>query len=116
MLTPRLRLSGAVKITPPDEATPPPQSEAKAEPKPADNTDVTKLMNTTLGDVLLAGILKDSESAGRIIAEAITDADAPVAAVNVPEIGAEPNSKIGSLLKVGAKATTPLDLVPKIIK
>ena len=29
-------------------------------------------MNTTLGDVLLAGLVKDPESVGRIVAQAIT--------------------------------------------
>src|ERR1019366_2481772 len=38
--------SPTAKVEPPSETTPAPQSEANAEPKPGDNTDITKLMNT----------------------------------------------------------------------
>ena len=108
--------SPPAKAQPPLEVTPAPQSEAKAEPKPADNTDITKLMNTTLGDVLLAGILKDPDSAGRIIAEAITHAEAPVAPAKAPEVEAGPKSETGADPKVAAKAKTPSDLTSKITK
>ena len=108
--------SPSVKAEPPPEATPPPQPEAKAEPKPGDNTDITKLMNTTLGDVLLAGILKDPDSAGRIIAEAIAHAETPVAAAKAPEAEAGPKSETGADPKVAAKAKTPSDLSSKIAK
>jgi hypothetical protein len=49
-------------------------------------------MNTALGDVLLAGILKDPQSAGRIIAEAITNAEAPTAAAETSDGKAEPKA------------------------
>ena len=99
-----------------DRATPAPQSEAKTEPKPGDNTDITKLMNTTLGNILLAGILKDPESAGRIIADAITYAETPVAPAKPPEADDGPKSQTGADPKAVAKAKTPSDLAPKITK
>jgi H+-transporting ATPase len=70
-----------------------PQPEAKAEPKPDDaepqpetetppgatqpraKSDVTTLLNRSLGDLLIAGLEKDPEDAGRIIAAAITRAE-----------------------------------------
>jgi H+-transporting ATPase len=70
-----------------------PKPEAKAEPKPEANTDVATLMNTTLGDVLLAGLAKDPENVGRIVAAAITQAEASSAATNVPEAHARPDAK-----------------------
>jgi hypothetical protein len=63
--------------------------EAKAEPKPEANTDVATLMNTTLGDVLLAGLAKDPESVGRIVAQAINRAEKPAAAATAPETEAD---------------------------
>lgn len=99
--------SSSAKVEPPPETTPAPQSEADAEPKPADNTDITKLM---------AGILKDPERAGRIIAEAITHAEAPAAPAKAPEVEAGHKSETGADPKVAAKAKTPSDLTSKITK
>ncbi len=70
-----------------------PKPEAKAEPKPEANTDVATLMNTTLGDVLLAGLAKDPESVGRIVAQAINQAETPIAAAKPPEAEPEPEAK-----------------------
>ena len=64
--------------------------DAKAEALPDTRTDIVKLMNTTLGDVLLSGVLKDPASAGRIIADAIAHAEAPVVAASKPQAQAEP--------------------------
>jgi len=75
------------------EAKATPKPEAKAEPKPEANTDVATLMNTTLGDVLLTGLAKDPESVGRIVAAAITQAEASIAATKVPEADAKPDAK-----------------------
>ena len=47
-------------------------------------------MNTTLGDVLLAGLAKDPESVGRIVAQAINQAETPIVAAKVPEAEPEP--------------------------
>lgn len=72
----------------PDDARP--QPEAKAEPKPHEaqpqtgaHRDVAALLNTSLGELLLAGIAKDPEDAGRVIAAAIEHA-AP-SAVSEPD-------------------------------
>jgi hypothetical protein len=42
-------------------------------------------MNAPLGEVLLAGILKEPQGAGCIITEAITHAETPIAATKTPE-------------------------------
>jgi H+-transporting ATPase len=46
----------------------------------ADHAKVAALMDTKLGDVLLAAVSKDPASAGRLIAQAIDNAEAPEAA------------------------------------
>jgi H+-transporting ATPase len=61
-----------------------PKPEAKAEPKPDAKPSVTSVFDKTLGEVLLAGMAKDPEDAGRIIAAALTQADGPAAAAPVP--------------------------------
>ena len=105
---------------PKPEAKAAPQPEAKAEPKPEANTNVATLMNTTLGDVLLAGLAKDPESIGRIVAQAINQAETPIAAAKVPEADANPDAKAepqpdakaepqpdaGAVPQPGAKAKT----------
>jgi ribonuclease E len=50
-------------------------------------------MNTTLGDVLLADLAKDPENVGRIVAAAITQAEASIAATKAPEADAKPDAK-----------------------
>ncbi len=62
-----------------------PTADAKAAPKPDERSDFTKLMNAPLGEVLLAGILKEPQGAGCIITEAITHAETPIAATKTPE-------------------------------
>jgi ribonuclease E len=74
-----------------------PKPEAKSEPKPEANADVTTLMNTTLGDVLLAGLAKDPENVGRIVAAAITQAEASIAATKAPEADAKPDAKAAAV-------------------
>ena len=44
------------------------------------------LMNTTLGDILVAGILKDPEDAGRIIADGIAQTKARIDAAKSPSV------------------------------
>ena len=76
------------------KAAPQPEAKtAKTEPKFEANTDVATLMNTTLGDVLLAGLAKDPESVGRIVAQAINRAETPIAAAKAPEADAKPDAK-----------------------
>ncbi len=70
------------KAEPPDEPKAEPPAEPKAGPAadaPA-KTDLAILMNTTLGDILLAALRSDPEGAGRIVARAITQAESPVPA------------------------------------
>jgi hypothetical protein len=50
-------------------------------------------MDTKLGDVLLAGLAKDPESVGRIVAQAIDQAATPIAAANPPEAEPEPEAE-----------------------
>jgi hypothetical protein len=104
------------KAAPQPDAKAAPAAEAKAEPEPDDNTDVAKLMNTTLGDVLLAGVLKDPQGAGRIIAEAITRAETPIAAAKTPEGKAGPKSETAAETKDKTKAKAPSDVTSKIAK
>ena len=91
-----------------------PSAEIKAGPEPEDNTDVAKLMNTKLGDVLLAGVLKDPQVAGRIIAEAITHAETSIAAATTPEDKAGPKSETAAETKDETKANAPAP--SKIVK
>jgi hypothetical protein len=108
------------KATPKPEAKAEPKPEAKAEPEA--NTDVATLMNTTLGDVLLAGLAKDPESVGRIVAAAITQAEASIAITKAPEADAKPDAKAEpqpeakAEPKPEAKAKTSPDSTPKIAK
>jgi H+-transporting ATPase len=112
------------KTTPQPEAKAAPQAEAKAEPKPetepkteAKSGGATPL-NTSLGDLLLAGLVKDPEDAGRMIAAAITQAEAPIAAAKAPETKAEPEPETEAEPetetepKPGAEAKTPSDSTP----
>jgi hypothetical protein len=62
-----------------------PTLEAKAEPKPAAKPASTSVLDKTLGEVLLAGMAKDPEDSGRVIAAALTQADGPAAATPAPE-------------------------------
>jgi F-type H+-transporting ATPase subunit beta len=71
---------------PKPEAKSEPMTQTKAEPKPQANTGVATLLNTSLGDLLVAGLIKDPEDAGRIIAAAITQAEATTAAAQAPEV------------------------------
>jgi H+-transporting ATPase len=86
----------AVTTEPPSDAKPEPTSEAKATPEPAAepgddiDTGAKTLMNTTLGDILVAGILRDPEDAGRLIADGIAQTKARIDAVKSPSAKPEP--------------------------
>ena len=106
------------------EAKTAPQPDAKveakpeAEPKPDAKGELTTLLNTSLGDLLVAGLVKDPEDAGRVIAAAITQAEAPTsAAAKAPEPRAEAQTafKAGPKAKPepDAKAKTPSDVTPQ---
>ena len=69
--------------TPPEPGSLPPTEPV---PQPAmANAKVTALLDTKLGDVLLAAVLKDSAEGGRLISKAISDAESPVASAKRPE-------------------------------
>jgi hypothetical protein len=59
---------------PPVEPTTQISHAAAIEPKLAANIDLASLMNTTVGDILLAVLRKDPEGAGRIFTRALTQA------------------------------------------
>jgi H+-transporting ATPase len=73
------------KAAPAPETKSAPKPDAKAGPKPNANPDNASVLDKTLGEVLLAGMAKDPEDAGRIIAAALTQADRPAAATPAPE-------------------------------
>ena len=87
------------------EAKAEPKAETKAEPKPQANTGVATLLDMSLRDLLVAGLVKDPEDAGRIIAAAITQAEARIAVAKAPEAKPEPEPE--------AKAKTPSASTPK---
>jgi H+-transporting ATPase len=99
------------KAEPQPEAKAEPQPVAKAEPqpKPEANTGAATLLDTSLGDLLLAGLVKDPEDAGRIIAAAITQAEAPTAAAKAPE----PKAEAQTAFKAGPKAKPEPDTKPR---
>ena len=96
-------------------------TEPEAEPKPPSSARNATLLNTSLGDLLVAGLIKDPEDAGRIIAAAITQAGASIAATKAPEADAAPQpeakaapkSKAKVEPKPAAKAEPKLDPEPK---
>ena len=63
------------------EAVSPPVEKSVLEP----GVDLTKLLDMSLGELLLAGVIKDPEDAGRLIAAAISKAATPVAATILTE-------------------------------
>ena len=67
----------------------------------------------SLGDLLVAGLIKDPEDAGRMIAAAVTQAEAPIAAAKAPETGAAPNAETEAGLKPSVKAKAPPDPTPQ---
>ena len=61
------------------------------------------MLDTSLGDLLVAGLVKDPEDAGRMIAAAITQADTPIAAAKAPETKAEPKAETEAAPNRGSK-------------
>ena len=68
-------------------------------------SDIAALLKTPLGDVLVAGLLKDPEDAGRLIAQGIMQTEARISAAHTPDTTPEP--------KPEAKAKTPPAPAPK---
>jgi hypothetical protein len=85
-----------------------PKPETKAEPQPEAHTGGAALLDRTLGDILLAGLVKDPEDAGRIIAAAITQAKAPPATAHSPDAKAAPGPD--------SETKAPSDVTPQAAK
>ena len=107
------------KSVPQPEAKAAPQAEARAEPKPQaepkpePKASAAALLNTSLGDLLVAGFVKDPEDAGRVIAAAITQTEPPDASAKAAETRAAPAAETEAEPKPGAKAKAPPDPTPK---
>ena len=103
------------KAAPQPDAKAEPKPEAKAgpkhetEPKPEAKAGVATLLDMSLGDLLVAGLVKDPEDAGRMIAAAITQAAAPIAAAKASATKAEFKTGTEPEPKSGAKAKAPPD-------
>jgi H+-transporting ATPase len=71
------------------------RSDANARLQPEAEADVAALLSTTFGDVLVTGLLKDPEDAGRLIAQGIIQTKARIAAARTHETptGSEPEAK-----------------------
>jgi hypothetical protein len=85
------------------------ESKPEAEPKPQSNASTATLLNTSLGDLLVAGLVKDPEDAGRIIAAAITEAGKSIAAAKTPVADAEPQPEA----KTGPKPEAKVEPKPE---
>ena len=85
-----------------------------------DSTGVATLLNTPLGELLVTGLVKDPEDAGRLIAAAIAQAAAPVVSAKTPEANAEPISEAKvmpqSELRPDAKVMAAPASTPQIAK
>jgi len=88
-----------------DKPQPKPVVEPETAPKADDRTDIETLLDTTLGDVLLAGIIKDPGAAGRIIAEALSEAETPADKADPKSEGTA--AKPAVALPTSSKSTTP---------
>ncbi len=103
------------KAAPQPDAKAEPKPEAKAgpkpetEPKPEAKASAATLLDMSLGDLLVAGLVKDPEDAGRMIAAAITQAAAPIAAAKASATKAESKTGTEPEPKSGAKAKAPPD-------
>ena len=101
------------------KAAPEPEPGAKAEPKleteprPEAQTGVETLLDMSLGDLLVAGLIKDPEDAGRMIAAAVTQAEAPIAAAKAAETGAARKAETQAAPKPGGEAKAPPDPTPQ---
>ena len=96
----------------------------KSSLKPDAKADLATLLNTSLGDLLVAGLVKDPEDAGRIIAAAVSQAKASITAPKAPETDAAPKAKpqgkaepaVKSEAQPDGKSKTPADVMPQTAK
>jgi H+-transporting ATPase len=117
-IKPELQAEPKVEKKSEPEGAPKPQSDAvpdsesepvaapatKPIPTPGVKAPVSTLVNTTLGEILLAGVLKHPEDAGQIIADAIKDAEAARGPEKDQKARPDP----------GAKAVAPSAEKPKV--
>jgi hypothetical protein len=73
------------KVESPADPAPQTTPAAKSGPQLEPNADLGKLLDTTLGEILVAALRKDPEGAGRIFARAVTQADASAPAAKAAE-------------------------------
>jgi H+-transporting ATPase len=94
----------ASEVAPKPETSIVAQQAAKLEHEPQSSTTVATLLNTPLGELLVTGLIKDPEDAGRLIAAAIEQAAAPVVAAKTPEADVDPQSGAKIVPKSEAKS------------
>ena len=98
-----------------DDAQPEPEGKAEPiptavpAPQPSGNAELAALVGTSLGDIILAAVLKDPERAGRLVAQAITEAESPNTGGKPPEPKTEPKAEP----KPEAKADAPETPTPR---
>jgi len=97
------------KAEPKAEAKAAPQPEAKAEPKSRSDIGAAAVLKTPLGDLLVAGLVKDPEDAGRLIAAAIAGTPSVVPKASATEAEAEPRPELKAEAKPDAETKTPSD-------
>jgi hypothetical protein len=88
------------------------ESKPETEPKPRTNAGIATLLTTSLGDLLVAGLVKDPADAGRVIAAGITETAANIAAAKAPANDAVPKTDAKAAPKPEAKVETPPDVKP----
>jgi len=95
------------------EAKREPAPKAKAGPEFDATAGSTNLLNTTLGDILLAGVLKDPEDSGRLIAAAVAGLKTNVVAAKPPEPAANPEPEAASESVTDSDSTKQQASAPK---
>ena len=78
------------KADPPSADKPTPKADSNAAPQPKVDASVTALANTTLGELLVAGLPEDPKDAGRVIAEGIVQTKARIDVGKTPLVETAP--------------------------
>ena len=101
-------LKEPVNAEPPSGAKPEPEATSQAVEKftPETGIDVAKLLDTSLGELLVAGLVKDPEDAGRLIAAAISQATAPAATAPQTKSEFQPSAEAQPDTEVDAAPTS----------
>ena len=107
------------KAAPQPDIEPATTQEAKAETKPDATPDgaatpdpksgIEKLLSTSLGDLLVAGLLKDPEDAGRLIAASINQAKPGVTTAKPSETDAAPKPQPQGVAEPAGKSDAQQD-------